>query len=525
MPADWFAQNAPPASGGDWFSKNAPPVSPPPEKSALSRFGSGLYDSTVGPLVHTAGQVVSGHPVDAITDLFNTYKHVAGVDDAKQIADLVKNGKVKEAAAVALNYLSKGPAGVIAEDTVKPVISDIKSGNYADAGGRILGTAGMLAGPELIAGDTAAGAAIRGGAKGGARAVVETTPVTKFGVTVPVPAILANSAAAGAAGHCIGLPYEAGAAGGAAATVVRGNARGAKEAVRARAAKIAGTEAPTYSMDPWDVEVPNPQGPPPTGMDPGVTVTRPMPAPASRPASGTGSPYTPPEPQMQQPAPQVYTPPAAPAAPVAAVDPALDALAQKSGFQSFAEAPPQAQAFLRNMAEQQNAPAAAAPIASRPAVEVAKEPVIPPAPPLEPATIASQPAAEVLNQPAKAVKADVLKQMEALRDMMTESGSYDPKLADSFVENPGLTTKAREGQARMTRADTISALADHFQNLAGGDIQNVKVETIPGIANMSEAMARKLAGKANIDLPKTPAALKKVLDGVVAELQKRKGTK
>ena len=131
--------------GDLWDAKSAES----PQPSALSRFGSGLYQSTIAPLVETIK-----HPVDTAVGMAKT---VLGTKDLSDIADAVKQGRYGEAAAGVIKTATEGPGGRMGHGIVDPVVQDVSAGNYAGAAGRVLGTAATFAAPE------AAGRAIGAG--------------------------------------------------------------------------------------------------------------------------------------------------------------------------------------------------------------------------------------------------------------------------------------------------------------------------------------------------------------------------
>jgi len=124
---------------------------------AASRFGTGLYESTLGGI----GQAIM-HPLDTISGML---KQGIGVEDLKQIADFASKGKMKEAAMLAAKYTTEGPVGRLAGAAVAPAVQDASEGNYAGAAGRLVGTAGMAMLPAL--GETDAAGAVGAGIRAG----------------------------------------------------------------------------------------------------------------------------------------------------------------------------------------------------------------------------------------------------------------------------------------------------------------------------------------------------------------------
>lgn len=147
------SQPAAPASGGVDYTALAKQAgatnsTPPEEKpGALSRFGSGLYDSTIGPLVHMAthfSETVAGMAKEAIHK-----------DDLDAISAAVKAGDYKTALIHAGKIgLSMTPVDALSSlkttaNLAAPAVENVKEGNIAGAAGNVTGTAAMLALPEL----------------------------------------------------------------------------------------------------------------------------------------------------------------------------------------------------------------------------------------------------------------------------------------------------------------------------------------------------------------------------------------
>lgn len=173
MPGDWDVVSTAPASS------QAPPagwdvVKHEPDAGPLSRFGTGLYDTTVGPVV----QAVT-HPIDTATDVAKT---VLGVDDFKRAAEMVKNGHPVAGVLEGLNTLAEGPAGRITHQSVDPIVSDVSEGNLAGAAGRLTGTAASLLAPKLVPPAVAAA-----GKLASAAVDVAAHPVTRDVVGLAVP--------------------------------------------------------------------------------------------------------------------------------------------------------------------------------------------------------------------------------------------------------------------------------------------------------------------------------------------------
>src|ERR1041385_828372 len=103
---------------------------------ALSRFGSGVYETTVQPAVETVS-----HPIDALVGLG---KRLIGKDDLDAIAGAVKSGDYSGAALHLGKWaLSRTPEGMALEagyHQLEPAIENVKKGNYLGAAGNVLGT-------------------------------------------------------------------------------------------------------------------------------------------------------------------------------------------------------------------------------------------------------------------------------------------------------------------------------------------------------------------------------------------------
>ncbi len=134
--------------------------------------------------------------------------------------------------------------GEIAHGLADPIVHAVKSGDYAGAAGQATLDALMAAAPEAGELGEAAGSAaemartaIKGGIKEG------MTPIRYGRLNIPVPSSVAGAAAAGYAGHYLGLPAELSAAVGAVAPVVRGGVRAVRAAMAERAAAEAASEA------------------------------------------------------------------------------------------------------------------------------------------------------------------------------------------------------------------------------------------------------------------------------------------
>jgi len=142
------------------LAKQAGAISSTPgeeKPGALSRFGTGLYESTVGPAV----QAIS-HPIDTAVGMA---KQVFGLPELQQVHQHIANGDFGAGALKLLEYAQQGPQGRMARDIVQPMAQDVKEGNYAGAAGRGVGTALTLGAPELPKVVKGAGRAVAGAAE------------------------------------------------------------------------------------------------------------------------------------------------------------------------------------------------------------------------------------------------------------------------------------------------------------------------------------------------------------------------
>lgn len=128
---------------------------------ALARLGHGLYETTVGPILNT------------VKDLPGAAAGVFNVPKLEEIAKHIKEGNYGQAALAVGQYATDNPAKRAGDQMVGDVAHDVKEGNLAGAGGRIIGDSLMMAGPELVA----RGAGALRGAAGTARDIVRTDAV------------------------------------------------------------------------------------------------------------------------------------------------------------------------------------------------------------------------------------------------------------------------------------------------------------------------------------------------------------
>lgn len=107
---------------------------------ALSRFGTGLYETTIGPMV------------DAVKDIPGAVAGAFNLPKLQEIAQHVKEGNYGHAALAIGQYATENPANRAATGMVNDVAHDVKEGNLAGATGRVIGDAIMLAGPKAAEG-------------------------------------------------------------------------------------------------------------------------------------------------------------------------------------------------------------------------------------------------------------------------------------------------------------------------------------------------------------------------------------
>lgn len=118
---------------------------PVSEPSAVARFGTGLYNSTIGPIAETIknpGPAVEG-----------TLETLIGTKELKAIANAVHKGDYSMAAKLAVLHVLQTPQQRLGDAMVAPMAEDASKGDYAGAAGRLVGTSAMLAAP--IAGESA----------------------------------------------------------------------------------------------------------------------------------------------------------------------------------------------------------------------------------------------------------------------------------------------------------------------------------------------------------------------------------
>lgn len=493
--ADWFAQNSPQSSptaapGGDWFSANAPKAPAPGQPSALSRFGSGLYSTTIGPMV----QLVS-HPVDTIE---STLKTALGADQVADVVKAVKGGDLTKAALLAAHYLGGSPAERMTQPTIDSVVDSVKKGDYAGAGGKALGTAAMLAVPELGgiegAGDIASAAGA--GLKGAAKAAIE--PIEYGRLKIPVPASVAGAAA----GHYLGgVP---GAVVGAVAPAVKGGVEAFKEALanaRRPAVDSAGAQANIDAMNAAAAARNPPAVANPTAAQSAIDS---MNADfAARQAAK--HPPLPPDVMADLTRESEVAPPAAAAAQAAPQAP--------QGLQDVAaQSPPSSSLpdWMGQPAQPSTAPAP--PVQQFPQVmrhEPLPDWMEPNAGGLQAAASGPAPAGALAGNPQAATAAQSLNEAMGLKP--------EPTTIET-PEKPGMTKEAHAGAARGKRADAASAIADE---LASGR-SNMSPADLASQVSL-DARLEDVGRKLGYDYPRTAIARAKWRSDILDEMGKRAG--
>lgn len=126
----------------DFKSKNT--VQAP---SALSRFGAGFYNTTVGPIVDTVKSIPEGISGILEGKVPDTLKNIAGVPQFQEAWNQAKQGNYLPAAMSFGEAVN--PGARMAEGMMTPIAKDVKEGNYAGATGQMLGLGTSFAAPEL----------------------------------------------------------------------------------------------------------------------------------------------------------------------------------------------------------------------------------------------------------------------------------------------------------------------------------------------------------------------------------------
>jgi len=244
----------------------APPAGPQP--SALSRFGtafgqsSGLegIENLIGGGTRAAlGRFVGNPDYDAERQFVSAGKGLLMglAHEPGRISGEVQKG---------FDALSQGDINGFANSlyyavpffggAIRNMADAYNSGDYAGALGHLtgIGTSILAGSPEARGATVAklgeaaeavshAGPAVRGGVSGAFEAATKTLPLKKFGLDIPVPQPIITGAEGALAAHFAGVPKPVGAAVGAAAPVVIGAVRGARQALAERAAAEAVPEA------------------------------------------------------------------------------------------------------------------------------------------------------------------------------------------------------------------------------------------------------------------------------------------
>jgi hypothetical protein len=129
--------------------KQGTPEKPPEQSSAISRFGTGLYNTTIGPVA----QAVQ-HPIDTASNL-------AGVPQLQEAWNQAKQGQYAPAA-MSLAKAADLP-GRMASGAAEPIAQDVQQGNYAGAAGQMTGLGASLAAGKIPS--TRLGSAVGAGAR------------------------------------------------------------------------------------------------------------------------------------------------------------------------------------------------------------------------------------------------------------------------------------------------------------------------------------------------------------------------
>lgn len=151
------------------------PVDAQQPDSAASRFGSGLYSTTLAPIVH----LFTTNPVDSVVSMF---KGAIGADDLKAIKDAAEKGDYKSAAVLTGHYLTTNPVQRQADAMGQDVERSVRGGDYAGAAGKVLGDAVMLGAP--IVGEASGAFDSLANAAGTIKRVATDADVVREGVKV-----------------------------------------------------------------------------------------------------------------------------------------------------------------------------------------------------------------------------------------------------------------------------------------------------------------------------------------------------
>lgn len=183
---------------------------------AISRFGTGLYDSTIGAIGHAVQ-----HPIDtALAIGEQAVPHVPSVDKLRQVYDLIHSGEHEKARkAVANLMIESHPATQTAAAVAAPIVQDVGEGNYAGAAGHAVGDAAMALLPKAISPVAGALGEVSPGIRGA---------MSEGYAALRTPEVTFPSGAGAVIGHQIAGPQGAaiGGAIGAAPGVVRAAIRG-----------------------------------------------------------------------------------------------------------------------------------------------------------------------------------------------------------------------------------------------------------------------------------------------------------
>jgi hypothetical protein len=162
------------------------------QPGVMSRLGTGIYNTTIGPTVQTAQQVLtSQHPLDTLSNIVG---NIAGVPQYQEAWNQAKQGHYLPAA-ISLHQ-AVDPSERMGSAVMEPIAQNIKSGNYAGAIGQVIGLGASFAIPELAGrlGGAKLGSSIGAGLKAAAPDVAMGGLKTGTGVGV------------GAVGKSMGVP-------------------------------------------------------------------------------------------------------------------------------------------------------------------------------------------------------------------------------------------------------------------------------------------------------------------------------
>ena len=98
----------------------------PEQPGVMSRLGTGIYNTTIGPTVQTAQQVLtSQHPLDTLSNIVG---NTVGVPQYQEAWNQAKQGHYLPAA-ISLHQ-AVDPSERMGPAVMEPIAQNIKSGNY-----------------------------------------------------------------------------------------------------------------------------------------------------------------------------------------------------------------------------------------------------------------------------------------------------------------------------------------------------------------------------------------------------------